>query len=294
VSRVLVTGATSFLGVSLIRYLVAGGHPVVALVRPSSPLERLAGTGAEVHIVEPGVSALGSALESVGPDCVVHLAGRYIRSHAPTDVGDLVDSNVRFGVELLEAMRRVGRPRIVTTGSFFQHAGGGPYEPVNLYAATKQAFESVLTYYVEVDRLQATTLVLTDIYGPGDWRQKLVNVAVRAARTGEPLLLSEQTQIMDLVHIDDAVRGLALAIADSGPSPGRSDRFALGSGHPTSVGAVLDLIEELVGRPLDRHWGAYPVMDRAVETIWDGPVLPGWKPLLDLRTGLETMVRSTP
>lgn len=292
-TKVLVTGATSFLGVSLIRHLVAGSHTVAALVRPSSPVERLAGVGVEVYRAEPGVTALGSILESVGPDCVVHLAGRYVRSHAPTDVGELVDSNVRFGAELLEAMSLAGRPRIVTTGSFFQHAGGGSYEPVNLYAATKQAFESILSYYAGVDGLQSTTLVLTDVYGPGDWREKLVNVAVRAARTGEPLLLSEPTQVMDLVHIEDAVRGLALAIADPAPSPDGVARFSLGSGHPMAVGAILDVIEELVGRPLDRHWGAYPMPDRAVRMVWDGPMLPRWMPSLDLRTGLETLVRST-
>ncbi len=261
-----------------------------ALVRPTSPLERLAGLPVAVHPGPGDVTHLGQVMDQVHPDCVVHLAGRYVRSHTPDQVADLVDANVRLGAELLEAMTLTGVRRVVTASSAFQHYDFDGYRPLNLYAASKQAFESILAYYADAGLIDPVTLVLFEVYGPGDWRPKLVNAAVDAALTDSPLDLSDPALLLDMVHIDDVVEGFVRAIDLTAKRAGAARRYALASGKPRTVAEIVDTVETVTGRPVTRRWGAYPVPARNIETPWDGPSLPGWTARLGLEEGIATMV----
>ena len=67
-------------------------------------------------------------------------------------------------------MKEVGVKILVNTGTSWQHYENKDYSPVNLYAATKQSFEAILQYYVEVASLKAITLKLFETYGLDDPR----------------------------------------------------------------------------------------------------------------------------
>lgn len=289
-TRVLLTGATSFLGVSLSRRLLESGCVVDAVVRPTSTLERLAGLPVGIYPGSGDVAHLSMVLDEVHPDCVIHLAGRYVRSHSPGQVAELVDANVRLGAELLEAMTLTGVRRIVTVSSAFQHYDSDGYRPLNLYAASKQAFEAVLAYYADAGLVDPVTLVLFEVYGPGDWRPKLVNAAVDAALSASPLDLSDPAHLLDLIHIDDVVEGFVRAINLTADRPRSGRRYALGSGRPMTVKEIVDTVETVTGCPIIRRWGAYPVPARNIETPWDGPLLPGWAARLGLEDGIATML----
>jgi nucleoside-diphosphate-sugar epimerase len=62
-------------------------------------------------------------------------------------------------------MQAAGIRRLVNAGTTWQHYLGQVYDPVNLYAATKQAFEAILKFYTSTRDFQAITLELTDTYG---------------------------------------------------------------------------------------------------------------------------------
>ena len=69
-----------------------------------------------------------------------------------------MSSNITFGTQLVEAMVANGCYQFVNTGTSWQHYENDEYNPVNLYAATKQAFEDILRYYVETSALRVITL----------------------------------------------------------------------------------------------------------------------------------------
>ena len=88
----------------------------------------------------------------------------------------MVTANVGFGTALAEAVSQAGDCTFVNTGTVWQHYDARPYSPVSLYAAMKQAFTDVLRFYQEVAGLPVVTLELTDTYGPGDPRPKLLPI----------------------------------------------------------------------------------------------------------------------
>jgi nucleoside-diphosphate-sugar epimerase len=289
----LVTGGTGFVGSHVVERLLAEGWAVHALVRAGAKLDRLPTPRGrmKIHIAEPNVDALRAIVADARPDVVFHLASLFVSDHRPEDVARLVESNLSFGALLLEAITREGVPRLVNTGTSWQHYEGREYSPVNLYAATKQAFEALLRYYVEAHGLRAVTLELSDTYGPGDPRGKLLNLMLQAARTGVPLAASPGEQAIDLVHVDDVARAYARAAELlAAPTFQGHDSFGVCSGKATTLKDLASELAAALGVEVPVAWGARPYREREVMKPCSARArLPGWEPRIGLREGLGTL-----
>ena len=170
--KVLITGATGYIGSQLAKRLHAKGHEVSLIVRPNSDLAVLDTVlpSASLHYYDGSYQSLFAALSTSQPDVVFHIASLFLAQHKPEDVARLVESNLNFPTQLLEAMSQLGMTQFINTGTSWQHYQNEGYNPVNLYAASKQAFEAMLAYYVEAKNFKSITLKLFDTYGPGDNR----------------------------------------------------------------------------------------------------------------------------
>lgn len=281
--RVLVTGATGFIGSALTRALAAEGADVHALVRRTGTPT----SGVTLHEVADAVDEVPAVLEHVRPDVVVHLATLFAAQHSPAQVRAMVDSNVALGAVVAEGCTRSGA-RLVHATSAWQHLDGADYSPVSLYAATKQALVDVVRYYTDVEGLQATEVCLFDTYGPRDGRRKLVWLLLDHARSGTPLAMSSGRQLVDLTHVDDVVA--ALRLAATGAHDGA--RMVVRSNQPITVRGLVDLVGEVTGRPLDVTWQARPDRPREMYTDWPVPGAPTqWRPAVNLPDGLTELWR---
>jgi nucleoside-diphosphate-sugar epimerase len=293
--RALVTGGTSFLGVELVKALVQKDSDVHLVIRPTSLVERLRGVNEprmKFHIHDGSSAGLAEIVRSVTPDVVFHLAAMYRRSHELVDVEPLIRSNVLFGTQLLEAMTCTEIRRLVVAGTAFQHFGVDGYRPLNLYAATKQAFADVLAYYQDAHRVEAVILTLSDVYGSGDWRPKLIAALVAAQRSGEPFSLPEEDLAVDLVHVEDAVSAFlrAAELLIGKPEEVRGREYAVGSGAPMRLSEVAAVVEEVGGMPIEKAWGALSLPERRISVPWRGPFLPGWEARVSLREGVRRLL----
>lgn len=283
-ARILVTGATGFIGGHLVRRLVARGDEVCALVR--RPVRVV---GARV-LVAASPAEIGTCIAEAAPTTVFHLATHYVLDHRPDQVAELVAANITYGALLLEGLRQAGVRRLVQMGTAWQryHTVEDAYRPVNLYAATKQAFEDLLTWYVDAGHLDAVTLRVADTYGPGDTRRKIVALLIEAARNGNSLELSPGEQRLDLLAVEDVVAALLRAEELVGAG---HQAFRIGADRTLTLRELADVIGALVGRPVPARWGARPYRPREVMRPWDGGTpLPGWSAGTELRQGLQRLV----
>jgi nucleoside-diphosphate-sugar epimerase len=299
--RCLITGATGFVGSHLTRKLVNDGWQVHILVRTSSSLAAIVDVADRltIHFLTPPVSAnsvpnadsVMTAVATAKPEIVFHLAAMFRGEHKPGEVAPMIEANVTFTTQLLEGMRLAGVNTIVNTGTSWQHYQDAPYDPVCLYAATKQAAEDILTFYCNAYGIKAVTLKLFDTYGPNDTRNKLFNIFKGASESLTPIAFSSGEQLIDLVHIDDVVRAYLSAAREAVAEPvGRHQRYGVSSGAPLPLRELAAIYERVSVKKMNIAWGARAYRAREVMQTPQLAAPPHWKPVVQLEQGLANIV----
>lgn len=288
--RALITGAAGFVGGRLARRLAAEGWEVHGIVRrpPGDPLVRALGAVCSAHYHDGSMESLTRLVALSRPTVVFHLAARFVADHRPTDVGPLIHDNILFGTQLLEAMRAAGTRRIVNAGSAWQHFRNAEYSPVSLYGATKKAFADLLQYFVEAHGIHAVTLELSDTYGPGDIRRKLMPMMLEAEQMKRELSMVRGELPLNFVHVDDAVSAFIVAAKRLlANQVAGHEVYAVRSNEPVAVKELFAIWEAARGTALAARWGERPYRAREVLEHWtQGAPLPGWAPKVSLAEGL--------
>lgn len=294
--RVLLTGASGFVGRRLSRRLLDDGHEVHLILRHGSTADpSWAGNDrARVHRTEGRRGEIDAVVQDAAPHLSFHLASRFVVEHGPDDVEELVKANILFGAQVVDALAAAGTSRLVVAGTSWRHFGPDGHDPVNLYAATKEAFHSLLGFWVASAGLRAVSLELFDTYGPGDPRPKLVPLLLRMAANGETTGFSPGEQKLDLLHVDDVVEAFVVAGRRTAALRATSlESFAVSSGRPMPLREVVREFERALGRPLGVRWGERPYRAREVMSPWaGGEALPGWAPRISLAEGFHELIAS--
>ncbi len=290
--NIIVTGATGFIGTHLVNSL-REKHNLFILGQFPGDAEKLGlpGTVADGNI--PRLSAYPRDYEISG---IIHLASLYLSVHKPEEVKDLVASNVGFGTEVLEAASLSGSVKwFLNTGSIWQNyrSKGMEYNPVNLYAATKQAFIDMARYYVDAFGIRFCTLKLCDTYGPCDPRPKIFKLFKDYSESGEILKMSPGEQLLDVLFITDIVSGFSRLVDMLSSGKPVDEQYVLSSGQQRTLRSLAEDFARISGRELQIEWGGRPYRDREVMVPWKGPVLPGWEPKVDLETGIRLFLNDT-
>lgn len=237
--RVLVTGATGFLGAGIVRELAARGHAVRALVRPASPLAGLEGAPAEIargDVLEP--ASVRAALSGV--EALVHAAGV---PRIGADARETFAVNVR-GVEVvLEAALAAGVSRAVVTSS--TAVMGGTRAPTLLDESTHGNAEALgIGYFVSKLRGERVALAFAArglplvvvrpsyVLGPGDTHGSSAAIVVALARGRLPGWVEGGASFCD---VRDVARGHAEALAR-----GRAGEVYVLGGHNLRMGEFIE------------------------------------------------------
>ena len=290
---VLLTGATGFIGSNLAKHLVKLSNEVHIIVRRSSNLNLLDQIRNDIHIHlhNGSTSGMKSIMKAAKPDCVFHLASLFLAEHRSQDITALVKSNILFGTQLLDAMAEYGVRELINASTSWQHYQNSPYDPVCLYAATKQAFEDIMVYYYNTKSMRLISLELFDTYGPNDQRHKLFYLLEKASQCKDPIRMSPGEQLIDLVYIEDVID--AFMIAEDLVSKEKMNRkYMVTSGNPVKLREIVNIYKEITNQNINIEWGGLPYRKREVMIPWNsGEILPGWSPKIDLRKGISIVVK---
>nr|MBE6191743.1 NAD(P)-dependent oxidoreductase [Rikenellaceae bacterium] len=278
--NILITGATGFVGRHLMADLKRRANLFI-LARPGSNYASVEADG--VFIFEDNIPDLADYLRRNHMDGVIHLASLYVAAHTSEQIKELVLSNIYLGTALLEACKDAGVKWFLNTGTIWQnyHAQdrSDAYNPVNLYAASKQAFMTMARYYEETGSIRFCTLKLCDTYGPDDTRRKIFALFEQIAKTGEALDMSPGEQLLDMIHIDDVVAGFErLVDMLDNPACKLLPEYVLSSGKQRSLKELAALYEQKHQVKLNIRWGGRAYREREVMKPYKGNVLEGWSP----------------
>lgn len=294
----LITGATSYIGTELSKKLISVGFRVSAVIRPSTDKLLLPSCINSKYIFthDGTIESMVEIIKLAQPDVVYHLASEYLRTPSVKEIDSMLLSNVVFGAQLLESLRLYEGPvKIIYTGTYAQYYNSNTARPLNLYSATKQTFDNFLDYYKDAENFVFTTLILYDTYGPKDKRVKLISSIYKAWKEGSVLPLPIDDIYVDLVYIDDVVSALykTYKLQDSDESSVNGKRFSVSSGVRYKISEVVCIFEEACKCLVTIKIGGYTLPTRKISLPWIGETVPGWKPIITLKSGIKKFVKAT-
>ncbi len=303
-SRILVTGATGFIGQRLVRRLLAAGATVYAGVAPAENPERVAALPAPVRRLLfdlRDAKAVQSAVAEAVPQIVVHLAAVGV-TNAGVDPSLALAVNVGGALHLLEALKECDDVRrVVLVGTCHEYGleavGDGNHvaclDPLNAYAASKVAAWAFGRVYWRAHGLPIVTVRPFQVYGPGQAARTLIPAAIRAALAGEDFSMTPGEQARDFVYVDDVVAGMLAAVEAPGVE---GDSLDLGTGQTHAVRDVVERVWTMTGAQGQMLPGALPyrpgVAMRLVADADRAARLTGWRARVDLEDGLRRTIEN--
>lgn len=302
-ARVLVTGATGFIGSHLTRRLVADGAEVHALTSTASgtyPV-RLVDVRDRVVLHSGDLTdraALDVVVASARPDVVFHLGASTHVGRSWELVDECVQVNVQGTVNLLQALAEPGYERFVYVGTSEIYGAvdvpfreDGPVNPVSPYSVAKYAAERYCRMFVRAHGWPIVCLRPFNAYGPWQSPDRVVPEIIGRALRGEPLRMTQGRQTREFNHVEDLIEGFVrIAVADDVVG----EIVNLGCGQETSMRELATMLLRMLGDPVTAEYGALP--DRPNE-IWHmrsdstkAEKLLGWTSTIPLDEGLRRTV----
>ena len=278
--RVLVTGGRGFLGRRVLG--LGGQHEILSLERstasPRPGIRTLVG-----DLARP--ASWQSAAAEFAPECCIHLAWDGLPDYSLAKCQQNLDTNVG----LIEALTALKVPRLVVSGTCWEYGltEGRQQEDarpgdLSVFAATKHAIRLVLDSAYRDAGLQYRWARVFFAYGAGQRPQSLIPYLRDCIKAGTTPTFREPGAAQDFVLVDDVARGLWALAECSGPS----GTFNLGSGTPTTVGEIANLVAG--------HYGREPWLAPGppVSGIWadtsKARTVAGWQPAIGIRDGVAS------
>jgi len=306
--KVLVTGATGFIGSRLVDRLVALGADVRAFVHYNSRsdyglLELLPEDVLEAVEIAPGDLKDGEAVRRSVKGCeiVFHLGALTAIPYSYRNPYDMVQTNVSGTANVLNAALEYGVARIVHT-STSETYGTAQYQPIDElhplvgqspYSASKIGADKLAeSYYLSFD-MPVATIRPFNTYGPGQSARAVIPTIVSQALAGDTIRIGSTDPKRDFNYVDDTVAGF-LAVASNDAALG--EVINIGSGRTVSIAHVIEEISRILGkkfeivtdpariRPEKSEVGLLLADTRKAERLL------GWKPEVPLEEGLRRTV----
>lgn len=291
--KILVTGATGFIGQNLVKVLLDKNYEVHCIVRVDSNTSNIS-QNITIFKYDQNIDGLIEYFNEQKFDGLIHLASLFLATHTKNDISNLISSNIKFGTELLEACKISDVKWFINTGTFWQNYENEDYNPVNLYASTKEAFENIAKYYTETSNLIFTTIKLNDTFGANDTRNKVFNLWNKIAKSGETLEMSEGEQIIDISYIDDVVLAYEVLITHLSSDQKeelKNKEFVVTNNEKYSLKELSKLFEEATNTKLSIKWGARPYREREVMIPYNnGEIVPNWKQKYTLKEAIKKTI----
>lgn len=261
-TKVLVTGATGFVGACLTRRLVDAGHEVHLCTRAESDRWRIADLLGDVREHEVNLRdrpSVEKAVRSIEPKIICHLAtyGGFASQRESTAIYEV---NLLGTVNLLRACEQTGFDLFINTGSSSEYGiksqpmrESDLLEPIGDYGVSKAAASLFCSAEARETCLPIVTLRLFSPFGPWDDPKRLIPFVIKSFLRGEVPKLSTPASVRDYIFIDDVVDSY-LHLIENPPVQGEISTSEADSSIPSAT-----------------WWGRSPLLSVQMQFLNGGP-----------------------
>ncbi len=306
--KVLVTGANGFIGSWLTKRLIGKGAEVFTITRDINKYSnlRVFGIKEKVNVVEGDIvnyELVSKVLRKYEIDTCFHLAAQSVAHIAEKSILSTFESNIKGTWVLLEACKNFGVERVIIASS--DKAYGMQKELPNYeeqallgrnpYSVSKVCADVLAQSYACTFNLPVAIVRSANTYGLGDLNlSRLVPGTIVSVLKGEvPIIRSDGTPERDYIYVEDLVNGYLLIAENLDRQDVRGEAFNFGSGKPTSVLDLFNMIIKLAGKDVIPNviGEAKNEIDRQYLSIAKAGRVLGWRPKWGLDEGLRETVK---
>lgn len=248
--KIVITGASGFIGANLTRRLVALGHDVYLFLRPNCQTWRLNDVLGHVgtrFVQLQDIESLYITINEIKPDWIFHLAchGAYPWQ---TDWREMVETNLLGSINLMECASKIGVNAFVNSGCYSEYGsifGSAPesqsVDPQNYYALTKSA-QTMTARLSFKQKIYLPTLRLYSVYGPWQSPQELIPNLILYGLKGTlpPMVEAASINTQDYVYIDDVIDAY-LNVAEKSGGRDSCPIYNVGTGNQISIKELVDI-----------------------------------------------------
>jgi nucleoside-diphosphate-sugar epimerase len=295
--KLLITGATGFIGSCLLRELLSRDEKVAILLRKNANTWRINDILHKTTVYQSDLSdyaELSRLIKDIKPTVIYHLAayGAYPAQNNP----DLcISTNITGTLNLLRATCDIDYELFVNTGSSSEYGfKNSPMsekdylEPASYYAVTKSSQTLLCSYFSKENRKPIITLRPFSVYGPYEEGSRFIPTLMKSLLFNLKMDLVSPSITRDWIYVDDMIQ---VYLMTSTLQKFSGQVFNIGTGIQTSINDIVNLSMEVTTQKGKFNWGT--MEQRRWDTnYWVADIskakqLLNWYPKIDLRNGLS-------
>lgn len=194
--RILVSGGKGFLGLHLQHSLSQISEEVFYLPSRTDLI-----TG-EMHTKINGIDQVIEVVRNFQPEIVIHLAAFHNAKDDVSEFSRMVESNLTLGAAIMECLPQ--NSSFIYCGSYNQFELPRK-KALNFYSLNKKLFCEIAAYFSEKNNIKVTQLILSDLYGPRDFRPKLIPALFSKLALREAFIPVSPEGVLYPLYVEDAV-----------------------------------------------------------------------------------------
>lgn len=281
--RILVTGASGFIGGYVLRHFLEYGYKVTNFdaVKP----RRTSGPFIQGSILD--MNAVGKAVEKC--DVVFHFAGFSNINLVKDSPRDCIDLNIMGTTNFLEMMRRKGGGRFIFASSVYAHDKQGHF-----YTTSKCAAEAICENYQDLYGLSVSVVRLGTVYGERSRHEDVVSIfSQRAVREGRIVVHGSGQQVRHFIHGEDIAAGCEKLLHTDGPA----GTFEFSAKRGTSVQELAGIVKKFVPSLEIEQLNENGRDNDYLGNVGNGSLLQEtcqklkWEPSIDIEEGVRRLIK---
>ena len=267
--KILLTGSTGFIGSELLKSL-SNYNKVYITLRKKNNINL--NNKNIIKIYFNSYKNLSHKFKKLKIDTVIHCATHYVKNHKFEDMKKFSESNILFGNIILENLKIMRVKKFVNFSTVWENFDGKKDNYYNLYSAYKAGFGKIISFYKKKNRdIKFLNLVISDTFGLGDKRKKIVNLLKTNYKKYLITKIVSKNLYINLLNVKDIVNAIELILKKNY----KSDTYILKNKNDFKIYDIIKEIDKYSQKKLIVRW----LSDKRIkEKTYQFKTLKGWKP----------------
>jgi len=284
--KILITGATGFLGSHLLPTLIDKGYDIIILKRSFSNICRIQNVLSQIKSYDIDKVSIKKIFSENKIRGIIHLATDYGRKNN-NDIVQMSKANIEMPAKLLDLGCKHGIVFFINTHTFWN-------SKYSLYSAMKNSFIEIAKYFSSNFNVKFINMKIEHMYGENDDYSKFIPFVIKNILEDKKIKVTKGEQKRDFVYVQDVVNAYLKVLDNLGNLNNNFTEFEIGTGNSVTLRDFVNKIEEEINKKANIKWGAIPYRKNEIfdskANIEKAKNILGWTPKYDINNGLKRTI----